>query len=69
MRRDDSERADDVDQVVDAGPRLAVVKRESAHADAAPPQPVSIDGDTYIDDRMLAQPEGGPIERRPSRAR
>jgi predicted DNA-binding transcriptional regulator AlpA len=55
MRRDDSEAADDADQVVDAGPRLAVVKRERAPADAAPPQPVSIDGDTCVDRPTLAE--------------
>jgi len=53
MRGDDSEGAGDADEVVDAWPRLAVVKRERAPADATPPQPVSIGGDTCVDGRTL----------------
>lgn len=55
MRNDDSEGTDDADHATDAGPRLAVVKPDRVRADAAPPQPINIDGDTYIDDRALAK--------------
>jgi hypothetical protein len=55
MRNDESESTDDADHAIDAGPRLAVVKRNGAPSNPAPPQSISIDGDTYIDDRALAK--------------
>lgn len=55
MRNDDSDGTADAEHVIDAGPRLEVVKRDGVPPDAAPPQPISIDGDTYIDDRALAK--------------
>jgi excisionase family DNA binding protein len=55
MRNEDSDGTGDADHAIGGVPRLAVVKPDGVPADAAPPQPISIDGDTYIDDRALAK--------------